>query len=105
MMLSWKIALGILATIIAFISYIPYFRNIYLRKTKPHAFTWLIWGLLTAIAFFSQLLYGGGARSWVTGATAVLSLTIFLLALKYGEKNITKSDWWSLLGAGIALLL
>jgi hypothetical protein len=97
--------LGVIAIVIALISYAPYFRNIFKGTTKPHAFTWLVWTLLTAVAFIGQLSDGGGAGAWVTGVTAFISFFIFLAALWRGEKNIVLVDWVSLIGAGAALLL
>jgi hypothetical protein len=102
--MSLHAALGVLAIIIGLTGYVPYFRNIFLGKTKPHAFSWLVWGVLTGIAFFGQLAGKGGAGSWVTGATALVCIAIFLLALDRGEKDFPKSDWLCLIGAGVALL-
>jgi hypothetical protein len=73
-------------------------------KTKPHAYSWLVWGLLTAIAFVGQLSGNGGPGSYVTGATAVISLGIFFLALTRGEKNITRSDKVNLAAALLAIV-
>lgn len=98
-----KTALGIIATVIAFYSYIPYFRDIFRGKTKPHAFSWFIWLLLTAIGFLAQISDGGGAGAWATGFTALVAFFIFLTALRHGEKEITKSDWVCLTGALLAI--
>jgi len=104
-MLELKIILGTIAVIIALIGYVPYFRDIFLGKTKPHAYSWLVWGIITGIGFLGQILNKGGAGAWVTGITAIISFSIFFLALKNKEKNITLSDKLSLLGAFIAMLL
>jgi len=86
-------------TIIALVSiamtifgYSFYFKDIFAGKTKPHAFSWLVWATLTSIAFFGQLSAGAGPGAWVTATTAVISFVIFWLALTRGEKDITKSD-------------
>lgn len=98
-----KAALAILATLIAFYSYIPYFKDIFAGKTKPHAFSWLIWFLLTAIGFVAQLQDRGGPGAWVTGFTALVAFFIFIAAIKKGEKNITRFDWACLAGAFVAM--
>ena len=54
-MLEYKTILGIIAVIIALAGYVPYFRDIFRGKTKPHAFSWLVWASLTGIAFFGQI--------------------------------------------------
>lgn len=98
-----KAFLGIAATILALYSYIPYFRNIFANRTKPHAFSWLVWFLLTAIAFVAQVRDNGEAGAWVTGFTAIVALVIFITAITQGEKNITKSDWLCLIGSFLAM--
>jgi hypothetical protein len=100
-----KESLGILAIVIGFIGYVPYFRTIFSGKTKPHAFTWFVWGLLTAIAFAGQIAGKGGAGAWVTGFTAFISFTIFALALAKGKKDFPVADWLCLVGCMLALAL
>lgn len=98
-----KTLLGITATLLALYSYIPYFRDIFAGKTKPHAFSWLVWFLLTAIAFAAQVKDDGGAGAWVTGFTAIIAFIIFITAITRGEKSITKSDWLCLVGSFLAM--
>jgi hypothetical protein len=104
-MLPYKVILSSLAVLIALISYIPYFRNIFLGRTKPHAFSWLVWSVLTGIAFAAQVVEKGGAGAWVTGFTAVACFTIFVFALFRGKRRFPLFDWLCLLAAfaGIAL--
>ncbi len=102
--MAYKIILGVIATAIGFLSYIPYFRDIFKEKTKPHAFSWLVWSVLAGIAFFAQIVKGGGAGSWVNAGTAIMCLSVFIAAIFRGEKNIKISDWLSLVGAGIGLI-
>lgn len=102
--MEYKYILGILATIVAFVSYIPYFRNIFRGKTKPHAFSWLVWMILAAMTFFAQISQGAGAGAWVTGFTALICLGVFLLALKRGEKKIVLFDWFCLASAILILI-
>ena len=103
--MDYKIALGIVASGVGLVGYVPYFRDIFRGTTKPHVFSWFVWGLLTGIAFFVQLAKGGGAGSWVTGITAVACFVIAGLALKYGEKGITTSDRLSFAGAILGIVL
>lgn len=96
--------LGFTAMIVAFLSYVPYFRDISVGKTKPHAFSWLIWGVLSGISFAAQITGRAGPGSWVSAFTTVVCFIIFFLALKKGEKNIVALDWFSLFGAAVAIL-
>jgi hypothetical protein len=105
MNLTYQALLGGLATIIAFFSYIPYFKDIFAGKTKPHVISWFIWGLLTGIGFLGQISDNAGAGAWVTGFTACICFGIFVAALRNGEKCITRTDWLCLVAAGISLSL
>lgn len=104
-MLRYAILFGYASLIFSFISYIPYFRDIFSGKTKPHAFSWFVWGLLTAIAFFAQLEKGAGAGSWLTGFTSVSCFVTFALALVKGERRFTRFDWFSLVGAIFGMII
>jgi hypothetical protein len=103
--MDYRIWLGALATGIALVSYIPYLGGIFNGSTRPHAFTWLVWGVMTGIGFAAQVAKAGGPGSWVTGFSAVVSIFIFGLSLWHGEKDIRLSDWACLAVAGFAILL
>lgn len=103
--MNYRDFLGVLAIVIGLIGYVPYFRSIFNGKTKPHAFTWLVWGILTAIAFGGQIVGKGGSGAWVTGVTAFISFTIFVLALVKGKKDFPLADWLCLGGCMIGLAL
>jgi uncharacterized protein with PQ loop repeat len=104
-LLEYQVVLGIIAVIIGFLGYIPYFRDIIKRQIKPHAFSWFIWGLLQVLVFFASTSRGGGAGAWTIAAGALLCLTIFVISIFRGEKDITMLDKASLVVAllGIAL--
>lgn len=100
-----KVVVAIISIVMTLVGYSFYFRDIFAGKTKPHAFSWLVWAALTGIAFAGQITSGGGAGSWVTFVTALISGIIFFLALQRGEKHITLSDKFNLAGAAFALIL
>lgn len=90
---------GWISLIFATVGYVPYFLSIASGKTKPHFFSWCIWGSLTAIAYFAQVNSGAGAGSWATGMTALFCGIIAVISLFKGEKHITRSDWVTFLAA------
>lgn len=102
-MTEYKAIISSIAVALALGSYIPYFRDIARGKTKPHAFSWLIWSLLHAIGFGASLVKGGGAGSWVTGASTLACSTVFIIALKKGETKLHPYDWFAMTGAFVAL--
>ncbi len=98
-MLDYKTILAGVGIAIGFVSYGSYFRGIFKGQTKPHIFSWFVWSLINGTAFFAQLVKGGGAGAWITGVNAALCVAVTILAVFRGEKEITKSDWYSLVGA------
>ncbi len=102
-MFDYKIYLGILAVILGILSYIPYFRDLFTGKTKPHAFSWFVWFLLTGIAFAAQVLEHAGPGAWVTATTSLFCFIVFLFALAKGHKDFPIIDWLCLFSALLAL--
>jgi hypothetical protein len=91
-----KVLLGFIATGLAIISYIPYIRDMRRGRTKPHAFSWLIWTIITYIAGAAQLAGGGGWGSMVAFTTGTISAWIAFYAFRHRAITITKGDWISL---------
>src|SRR5665213_1725997 len=95
---------GYTAGILSAVCYIPYFRDILLRKTKPERASWLIWMVLGVIAFFSQLNKGATDSLWLTGIQTIGVVITFLLSLKFGVGGFTKNDYIALLFAALGLV-
>jgi len=87
-----KELIGLITVVLAFIGLVPYIIDIFRNKTKPHIFTWVVWAMVTLLAFFGQWQKGAGAGSWTTGVTGILTIFIAVISLKKGSKDITKSD-------------
>ena len=100
----YKESLSAAAIILTFCLFFPYIRAIQRGETKPHVFSWVIWGLSTLIVFWAQLAGRGGPGAWGIGVSGVISSYIALLSyLKRGDTLITRSDWVFLLAALCAL--
>jgi len=97
-----KASISVLAILLTFIGYIPYLRDTMIGKTKPHVFSWFIWGFVTLIAFALQVSGDAGVGAWVTLAAAVVSFIVCGLGLRNGNKNIAKIDVFFLIAAFIA---
>ena len=100
-----KIFFGITSIIFSFAQFTPYIRDILKRKTHPHAFSWFVWGLPCSIVFAAQVSAGAGPGAWATAFTTIACTLIFLLSLKYGERDLHFIDWICLLLALLALIL
>ena len=83
--------IGIAITLAAFF---PYVRSVLTGRTKPHVFSWVIWGSTTLIVFFAQLADEGGAGAWPIGVSGLITIYVAVLAYtKRADTAITRSDW------------
>ena len=103
----YKIIFGYISVAITLLSFVLYFYGIIKGQTKPHAFSWLIWTLLTGTIFIIQVLENGGAGAWSTGTTTITTFIVAIMSFYVGDRHFTRFDWFALLGAlmGIGLWL
>jgi hypothetical protein len=100
----FKQLLGAIAIGLTIIAYYPYIRSIIQGKTKPHVFSWVIWGTSTSIVFLAQLADKGGAGAWVIGFSGIISIYVaFLAYIKRSDSSITRIDWLFFIVAMTAL--
>ncbi len=100
-----KEVLWIISVLLTLIGYAVYFRDMYKWITKPHIFSWLVWWLLTWIAYFASFSDGWGSGSWVLGISSLACLIIAALGTRNGYAYITKSDKIALFASLFSLLL
>lgn len=101
-----KLIFAILAVLIVIVGgYFPYLKNIFLKKTKPHAYAWLIWSITQGTAL-AALFYGNGGWGTIALLVGVIFTSlIFLFSLIYGTKNITKGDTIILIATLLAIVV
>ena len=83
---------GAAAFLIGLYGALVYIISILKGRTKPHLFTWVVWSLLSTIGYLAQLHDKAGPGAWALGITALVTIVIALLSLKYGEKTFTRGD-------------
>lgn len=103
-MTDYKIILGYLAMLTAIASYSIYFHGIITGKTKPHAFTWFVWGSLNAIGFAAITVAGGGIGAWVLAINFVLNYAIAGIGFYQRHVKFVLFDWLALTGAILAII-
>jgi hypothetical protein len=103
MELDIKIVFGVLATLVALVNYLPYLIGVVKQTLHPHAFSWIIFTVITATVSAAQFSEGAGAGAWATGATAMTTFLIAGFALRNGGYRITRFDTVSLVGALVAI--
>ncbi|MAY01706.1 MAG: hypothetical protein CMQ38_01865 [Gammaproteobacteria bacterium] len=104
--MSVKELFSIIAIILTLVAYYPYIRSIHLGQTRPHFFSWLIWGLTTIIVFLAQVSAGGGVGVWPVLLSGIITFYISLQGfLKRAEIRISALDYLFLIAALLAIPL
>ncbi|MFA7310146.1 MAG: hypothetical protein WC050_04555 [Candidatus Paceibacterota bacterium] len=105
MTFDYHVILGALAVLVGLMRYALYYRDIFRGKTKPHPFSWFVWGVMNVIVFVAQVTSGAGEGVWATGLVAFACLSISFIALFKGEKQITRLDWACFIAAILGVIL
>ena len=100
-----KTIFAILASLVGAAGVFPYLRDIFLRKTKPHAYSFLVWTITQGTAV-AGLWYGNGGWGAIAFSLSIVPVFFtFLFSLKYGTRNITKGDTIILVAALLAIIV
>ncbi len=91
----------IISSALALISPIVYSKAILKGEAKPHRTTRFILLLITVLATASLFAQGDKVAVWLAGVSAIQSIVVFVLSLKFGMGGWGKID---LICFGIALL-
>ncbi len=78
-----KIALALIASVLAIVGNISYLKDIFKGRVKPHPYTWFIWTIVSLTTFFGGLAKGAAIGALPTGIAEGFTIIIFLFSLKY----------------------
>src|SRR3989338_8930956 len=100
-----KLIFAVLSTVITIVAYYPYIRDIFLKKTKPHSYTWLIWAITQGVA--TAGIWDGGGKWGVVSvfASTLLVIVVLVLSLRFGTRNIRMIDTFVLALALLAIVV
>ncbi len=101
---NMKETFAIIASIMAILGNIPYLRDVVQKKIQPHPYTWLVWSIVSAIAFLGQMAKGAGIGLLPTFCAEIFTVIIFFFSLRYGFKQIKKVDTYFLIIALLGLI-
>ena len=96
---------GVITIFLAFIGYVPYIRDTFLGKTRPHVVSWFLWTIVSFLAFGLQWGKGAGSGSYANFAMGLISLLLFFKSFKSGTRNIVTADVISFVMAIMAIFL
>lgn len=90
--LHMKILFASIAALLAIIGNVPYLRDMFRGRVRPHPYTWFIWSIVSGVTFFGQVAKGAGWGALAFGASEIFTVIIFLFSLRFGFKKIPKHD-------------
>ncbi len=99
-----KLTLALIATAIAIAGNVPYLMDILRKRVQPHPYTWFVWSIVSCVTFFGQWVKGAGVGAIPTGASEMFTIIIFFFSLRYGFKNIVRTDTYFLIIALLGLI-
>lgn len=82
---------------------LKYLQSVLQGETRPHMYTIILYTVITGIIFYTQIISGAWFWAMYVGITCAFWILIFFLSFKYGIKDITFSDKFSLLLALISI--
>lgn len=92
--MTYKAILSVIAIVLTLFAFVPYIVSISKGITKPHVFSWVIWGSTTFVVFIAQLNDNAGIGAWPIGVSGIITILIAGLAyFKRSDITITKKDW------------
>lgn len=99
-----KETLAIIAALIAIAGNLPYLRDCFTRRVKPHPYTWLVWTIVSGITLFGQLAKGAGIGALPAAVALCFTIAIFIFSIQYGFKYVRKADKYFLIAALLGLI-
>lgn len=87
---------GALSILMMVVSRAGYFADSFRGRTRPHSFSWFIWGTISGIGFAAQVAEGAGPGSWARGFGSASCFGLALIGALRGEKDIKRGDWVTL---------
>lgn len=100
------LAFAWLSLALTVLAYLPYMISTARGRTRPHVFSWTLWGLLMLVAAAGQQAGDAGPGAWATAASAVFCIIIAVQALlQKGDRSIRQSDVAVFAGGLLALPL
>jgi len=92
--MSYKELFSLIAIVLTLVSFYPYISSIKKGETKPHYFSWIIWGLTTTLSSFTELADDGGVGAYSVFIAGVICFYIAYLAYRQKrDYTIDTSDW------------
>lgn len=97
---------ALLALLLSLLAFFSYIRDTIACRTQPQRASWLIWSVLSSIAFFTQVAEGATTSLWFIGAQFARTFSILKLSIWYGSGSyLSRRNLTIFAAAAVGLLL
>jgi hypothetical protein len=105
-MAIFGVPLAVFAATLSVVAYLPYAYAIVRGRAQPQRASWLIWSVLSTMAFLAVLSEGGSKSLMFTGSQTAGTIAIFLMSFWRGAGSFwSRTDMCVLGVAGLGLCL
>lgn len=87
------------------LSVLPYIKDIIRGRAKPRFVSWAIWTVLLGLTSIVSWQEGQIASAVLATASALACLSVTLLALRHVSLEMTRMEYFTLVGAAIGIVL
>lgn len=103
--LDYKLIAAVITSVLSVVCFLPYLKDIFKSKSKPHIYSWLVWSILQGEGTVAIILGHGGYGALGIGIGTFFCVLIFVLSFTYGTKNITRFDGICLAAALVSIVI
>jgi hypothetical protein len=76
-----KVAVAVIASILAIVGNVSYVKSTLRGQTKPHPYSWFIWTIVSLTTFFGGVQKGAGVGAIPTGISELGTVIVFVISL------------------------
>lgn len=102
--LAIKILFAFLAAFLAILGNVSYLVGMFKGRVRPHPYTWFVWSIISGTVFVGQVVKGAGWATLPFAVSEIFTIIIFLYSLKFGFRNIKRTDTYFLIAALLGII-
>jgi hypothetical protein len=76
-----KVAVAVIASVLALVGNASYVKSTLRGKTKPHPYSWFVWTIVSLTTFVGGVQKGAGVGAIPTGIAELFTVVVFAIAL------------------------
>ena len=91
--MSLQYVSGLLSSVFFTVAYFPYIISVVKGQTKPHPFSWFLWGMIGIITLYFYFRVGAQETLGLAVLGAIFPFVVFVFSLKYWKGSFSRFDY------------